>query len=90
MENFEYIAKNARAIRAKIREAALASGRDPAEITLLAAVKYADVDEINYLHKECGINVIGEIVCNSCWKDMIGWIVKTSAFILSEPCRSIK
>ncbi len=60
MENFEYIAKNARAIRAKIREAALASGRDPAEITLLAAVKYADVDEINYLHKECGINVIGE------------------------------
>jgi len=26
----------------------------------LAAVKYADTDEINYLHKECGINDIGE------------------------------
>jgi pyridoxal phosphate enzyme (YggS family) len=59
-ENFEYISKDVAKVRAKIDSAALKYGRDPKEITLLAAIKYADTDEVNYLHKCAGITVVGE------------------------------
>jgi len=42
-----------------IREAALKAGRDPSEITLLAATKYADVAQINAL-PALGVHDIGE------------------------------
>lgn len=42
-------------IRARMREAG-----DRGQVTLLAAVKYADVDQINALHRECGVHDIGE------------------------------
>jgi len=57
---YEYISRNVSLIREKINASAQKNGRDTNDITLLAAVKYADTDEINYLHKECGINDIGE------------------------------
>lgn len=42
-------------IRARMRAAG-----DEGQVTLLAAVKYADVDQINLLHAACGVNDIGE------------------------------
>lgn len=55
-----YLDINTASIRKKINDAALASGRDPENITLMAAVKSAEVEEINYLHRELGINDVGE------------------------------
>ena len=59
-DNFEYISRDVSRIRAEIDAAAIKYGRDPSEITLLAAIKYADVDEINYLHTVEGVNTVGE------------------------------
>ena len=57
---FEYISRNVKRITGDIKSAAEKYGRNPEEITVLGAVKYADADEINYLHKTAGIKVIGE------------------------------
>lgn len=43
-------------IRAAVRDA----GREENEVSLVAAVKYADAREINLLHKERGLSDIGE------------------------------
>ena len=59
-DKFSYIKRNASEIRERIAVSAKSSGRDAREISIVAAVKYADVDEINYLHTVCGINDIGE------------------------------
>ena len=58
--NFSYIDRNTEAIRNRIREAAQAAGRDENEITLLAAVKYAAPEEIEYLRTRCGVTHLGE------------------------------
>ena len=58
--NLEYISRDVAKIKAEIKAAALKYGRNPDEITLLAAIKYADVDEINYLHTVAGVNTVGE------------------------------
>ena len=58
--DFEYISRDVAKIKAEINAAALKYGRDPDEITLLAAIKYADIDEINYLHTVAGVNTVGE------------------------------
>ncbi len=57
MTAFSYVDENLSAIRARIDAAAKRSGRG--EVTLLAAVKYTDVEHINYLHS-LGVNDIGE------------------------------
>ena len=57
MTAFPYVDENLSAIRARINAAAERSGRG--EVTLLAAVKYTDVEHINYLHS-LGVNDIGE------------------------------
>ena len=57
MTTFSYVDENLSAIRARINAAAERSGRG--EVTLLAAVKYTDVEHINYLHS-LGVNDIGE------------------------------
>lgn len=57
---YEYISRNVNAIAEDIKNAAIKYGRDPDEITMLGAVKYADAEEINYLHRYAGVNVIGE------------------------------
>ena len=59
-KDYSYIAKNVSAIRERIDEAARRSGRDPREITLLAAVKYATAEEIEYLQTLDGIQALGE------------------------------
>ena len=61
MDNsFAYIDENVARVRERIAEAAKASGRNEKDITLLAAIKSADADEINYLHSQLGINTVGE------------------------------
>ena len=54
-----YLDKNIGEVRAAMEKAKDASGRDGG-VLLLAAVKSADVDEINYIHNRLGINDIGE------------------------------
>ncbi len=54
-----YIDKNLLSVNEKICAAAKRSGRDENDITLLAAIKSADVDEIHRLH-ELGIGIVGE------------------------------
>lgn len=50
---------NVEAVQRGIREAAEQAGRDPAEITLLAATKYASAEQINAL-PALGVHDIGE------------------------------
>ena len=58
--DYSYLKKNTENVRERIKKAAEAAGRNPDEVMLLAAVKYADAGEINYLHRHCGIDNIGE------------------------------
>ena len=55
-----YLDRNVSDIKQKMANAAAMAGRDPEEITLLAAVKSGEVDEIRYLHRELGIADLGE------------------------------
>jgi len=57
--DYSYIDRNIESVRERIRRAAEAVGRRESEITLLAAVKYADAGEIRHLY-ECGIRTVGE------------------------------
>ena len=57
MMAFSYVDENLAAIRARIDAAAKRGGGQ--NVTLLAAVKYTDVEHINYLHS-LGVNDIGE------------------------------
>ena len=57
MKTFSYVDENLAAIRVRIDAAAKRSGGR--EVTLLAAVKYTDVEHINYLHS-LGVNDVGE------------------------------
>ena len=57
---FEYIRDNTEKIRARIAKAEELVGRDSGSVMLLAAVKYADADEINYLCNDVGVKDIGE------------------------------
>ncbi len=59
-ENFEYISRNVERIQKEIEAAAIKYGRDPKDITLLAAIKYASAEEIEYLTDKAGISVVGE------------------------------
>ncbi len=58
--NYSYIDENLAEIRERIAAAARRAGRDAADITLLSAIKSADVGEINYIHSSLGINDVGE------------------------------
>ena len=55
-----YMDRNVAHVRERIAFAAKQAGRDPSDITLLAAVKYADTAEVNYLHDVLGIRDVGE------------------------------
>ena len=57
---FDYLDRNADAVRGHIRDACIAAGRDPAGVLLTAAIKSAEVDEILHLYREQGISVVGE------------------------------
>lgn len=55
-----YIDRNLASVRTRLERAAESVGRRAEDITLLAAVKSADIGEINYLHQALGIDHIGE------------------------------
>ena len=55
-----YMDRNVSRVRERIVSAAKQAGRDPSDVTLLAAVKYADTAEVNYLHDVLGIRDVGE------------------------------
>ena len=56
----EYLDRNVSGVREKMASAAHAAGRDPEQITLLAAVKSGEIEEIRYLHRTLGICDLGE------------------------------
>ncbi len=58
--DYSYIDENVARVRERIAEAAKRSGREPDDILLLAAIKSADADEVNYLHSALKINDVGE------------------------------
>ncbi len=57
--SLEYIDRNVSEIRKRIKDVCKTSGREK-EPMLLAAVKYATPEEIEYLHKSAGITQMGE------------------------------
>ena len=57
--DFSYLDRNIDGVRQKMATARAAAGRED-EVTLLAAIKSADVDEVNYLHREHGVCDVGE------------------------------
>jgi len=56
----ERLVTNVKAVRERIAKAALRCGRDPSGILLVAAVKYASAEEINYLCENCDVCDVGE------------------------------
>ncbi len=58
--DFKYIDENIARVRENISEAAKRAGRNAEDILLLAAIKSADTEEVNYLHQALGINDVGE------------------------------
>ncbi len=55
-----YLDRNVSNIKDKMVQAATCAEREAGEITLLAAVKSGEVEEIRYLHRELGISDLGE------------------------------
>lgn len=58
--SFEYIDRNVAGVVEKIEKAKLAAGRANDNVMLLAAVKYAEPAEIEYLYRNAGITHVGE------------------------------
>ena len=58
--SFDYIKSNVDSIRADISEAEKNVGRECGSVLMVAAVKYADIAEINALCCECGVLDLGE------------------------------
>jgi pyridoxal phosphate enzyme (YggS family) len=48
------------AVKSAVADAAVASGRQAEDVELIAAVKYATAEEIEFLHRECGLCHVGE------------------------------
>jgi pyridoxal phosphate enzyme (YggS family) len=57
--SFEYIERNLACVREKIEAARVAAGREE-PVTMLAAVKHAEPEEIEYLYRELGVRQVGE------------------------------
>ena len=55
-----YLDNNVQAVREAIAATCQAHGRDPGRVTLVAAIKSAQVEEINYIHRALGIACVGE------------------------------
>lgn len=58
--DYSYIRENVAAVRERMAEAAKRSGRSIDDVLLLAAIKSADADEVNFIHRELGIHDVGE------------------------------
>ena len=57
--DFSYLDRNIAEVRARIESAKAEAGRTD-DITMVAAIKSGEVDEINYLHRSLGVNDVGE------------------------------
>ncbi len=55
-----YLDKNLARVRRDLKRACEAGGYEPGRVTLMAAIKSADVEEINYLHTVLGVTHVGE------------------------------
>lgn len=55
-----YINENVAHVRERIADAARRSGRRAEDVLLLAAIKSADADEVNHIHRALGIHDVGE------------------------------
>ena len=58
--SFEYIDLNVEQVKAQIESAKERAGRQGDDVMLLAAVKYAEPAEIEYLYRHAGITHVGE------------------------------
>lgn len=58
--DYSYIDENVTSVRQRISEAAKRSGRREEDILLLAAIKSADAEEVNHIHRALGIHDVGE------------------------------
>ena len=58
--SFEYIDQNVAEVVEQIENAKLQANRENDDVMLLAAVKYAEPDEIAYLYRHAGITHVGE------------------------------
>ena len=58
--DYSYLDKNLELVKSQIQKAAEKCGRDSGDVLLMPAVKYADAQQINYLHTRLGVNDIGE------------------------------
>ncbi|MBQ5724837.1 MAG: YggS family pyridoxal phosphate-dependent enzyme [Clostridia bacterium] len=58
--DYTYLHENLARVQNDLRVACHESGRDPSAVTLMAAIKSADVAEINYLHNTLGVTHVGE------------------------------
>ena len=58
--DYLYLDENVWDIKNKLDAATARSGRDAGSVTLMSAIKSADVEEINYIHKTLGICDVGE------------------------------
>ena len=70
----------------RVNNAAVQAGRDPSEITLVAATKMNDAERVQAAI-EAGIRVCGETVCRSCRKSMNRTPTMAQTFSLSARCR---
>lgn len=58
--DYSYIDENVAAVRERMERAAKRSGRRLDDVLLLAAIKSADADEVNHIHRKLGIHDVGE------------------------------
>lgn len=58
--DFSYLDRNVSACRDALTSACERVGRDPHGVTLMAAIKSAEADEINYIHEVLGVHHVGE------------------------------
>ena len=58
--DYSYIDENVASVRERIADAARRSGRCAEDVLLLAAIKSADADEVNHIHRALGIHDVGE------------------------------
>ena len=57
---YTYLDHNLARVRADLKRACEAGGYESDRVTLMAAIKSADVEEINYLHTVLGVTHVGE------------------------------
>ena len=58
--DYTYIDRNLSRVKADLKAACEAGGYDPEGVILMAAIKSAEVEEINYLHTVLGVTHVGE------------------------------